>query len=186
MLPSYDNCTRLEHLAFIHGTDKLQHGYISFYEKHLPINPTRILEIGCLTGASLRMWRDYYPLAEIHCLDLFEEHKPPDDIPGVIYWKGNQTDQFILEQLRRLHFDVVIDDGSHNSRDQLITFWSLWGCCDLYIVEDLHCSYDEPYRQGLHIGDTMLGQMDDADHSFGFCGHKFHKYLSKIAFIYAD
>ena len=182
----YERDCTLSQLAEKYGTDKLAHGYIGFYEQHLPQKPTRILEIGCLTGASLRMWREYFPDTEIHCLDLFEEHPQPTDIPGVIYWKGNQTDQYILEQLRRLHFDVIIDDGSHNSRDQLVTFWSLWGCCNLYVVEDLHCAYDEPYRQGLHIADTMLGQMDDADYSCGFCGLRFQKYLSKIAFIYGD
>lgn len=171
----------LEQLAVKYGTDKLQHGYIPYYEQHLPKNPVRILEIGCLTGASIRMWREYFPNTEIHCLDLFEEHKPPEDIPGVIYWKGSQTDQYILEQLRRIHFDVIIDDGSHNSRDQLITFWSLWGCCDLYVVEDLHCALDEPYRQGLPLNKTMLIQMKTG---FFACPGKLYNH--KISFIYAD
>lgn len=176
----------LEQLAVKYGTDKLQHGYIPYYERHLPKNPARILEIGCLTGASIRMWREYFPDAEIHCLDLFEEHKEPDDIPGVIYWKGSQTDQYILEQLRRIHFDVIIDDGSHNSRDQLITFWSLWGCCDLYVVEDLHCGFDDPYRQGLPYTETMLCQLIGSDEKTGFSGIKFDFYDNKIAFFHAD
>lgn len=177
----------LEELAEKYSTDKLQHGYIPYYEQHLPKNPGRILEIGCLTGASIRMWREYFPNTEIHCLDLFEEHQPPEDIPGVIYWKGSQTDQYVLEQLRRLHFDVIIDDGSHNSRDQLITFWSLWGCCDLYVVEDLHCALDEPYRQGMGLGNTMLAQLTISFYgSHNFPIQHTELYNDKIAFIYAD
>lgn len=172
----------LTQLAEEYGTDKLKHGYIPLYEQHLPKAPQRILEIGCLTGASLRMWREYYPEAEIHCLDLFEEHQPPGDIERVIYWKGSQTDQYVLEQLRRLHFDVIIDDGSHNSRDQLVTFWSLWGCCDLYVVEDLHCAMDTPYRQGLPVKDTMLAQIVSNE----FPIRNYLHFDDKIAFIYAD
>lgn len=171
----------LTELAERFGTDKLEHGYIPFYEQHLPKNPARILEIGCLTGASLRMWREYFPDTEIHCLDLFEEHPQPTDIPGVIYWKGNQTDQYILEQLRRLHFDVIIEDGSHNLVHQWVTFHSLIGCTDLYIVEDLHCANDEIYREGFKFKHSMLAPM--------ICGnfpYRHHLYDDKIAFIYAD
>lgn len=172
----------LTQLAEKYGTDKLGHGYIPLYEQHLPKNPKRILEIGCLTGASIRMWREYFPNTEIHCLDLFKEYAEPDDIPGVIYWKGSQTDQYVLEQLRRLHFDVIIEDGSHNSIDQLVTFWSLIGCCDLYVAEDLHCALDEPYRQGLPFAYTMLGQLQN----YVFPFNTLDLYDNKICFIYAD
>lgn len=175
-----------QQIAEKHGTDKASHGYMPHYGKHLPNNPKRILEIGCLAGASLRMWREIYPDAEIHCLDLFEEHPQPTDIPGVIYWKGNQTDQYILEQIRRLDFDVIIEDGSHNSRDQLITFWSLWGCCKIYVVEDLHCAFDEPYRQGLPFNCSMLSQLQDAQHLELQSLKWVWIYDNKIAFIYAD
>lgn len=168
-------------LAIKYGTDKSDHGYIPYYEEHLPSNPKRILEIGCLTGASLRMWREYYPDAEIHCLDLFEEHNPPTDISGVIYWKGSQTDQYLLEQLRRIEFDVVVDDGSHNSIDQLVSFWSLFGATKLYVCEDLHCAKDEPYRQGLPFKYTMLGLMNRGVFPIRHILHN-----DKIAFIYAD
>lgn len=156
----YERTVTLEHLAEKYGTDKLAHGYIPFYEKHLPSAPKRILEIGCLTGASLRMWREWFPDTEIHCLDLFEEHQPPEDIPGVIYWKGNQTDQYVLEQLRRLRFDVAIDDGSHCAIDQVVTLFSLIGNCDLYVCEDIHCPREEFYRQGLPYIYSIPGMLE--------------------------
>lgn len=174
----YERTVTLEQLAIKYSTDKYQHGYVPFYEKHLPAAPKRILEIGCLTGASLRMWRDWFPDTEIHCLDLFEEHQPPEDIPGVIYWKGNQTDQFILEQLRRLHFDVIIDDGSHCAIDQIVSLFSLIGCCDLYICEDIHCPAEEFYQQGLPFDYTIPGMIKSGRFPFNLLLHN-----SKIAFI---
>lgn len=177
----YERENTLAQLAERFGTDKLHHGYIEFYEQHLPKNPARILEIGCLTGASLRMWREYFPDAEIHCLDLFEEHPQPEDIPGVIYWKGNQTDQYILEQLRRLHFDVIIEDGSHNLVAQWVTFYSLIGCTDLYVLEDAHTAEYELYREGFDKKHSMLEHIKKNVFAYE---HWF--YLDKIAFIKSD
>lgn len=142
--------TQLEKLAAKYGTDKLAHGYIPFYEATLPQRPIRMLEIGCYKGASARMWRDYLPAgSEIHALDLFVENPIPNDIPGVTFHKGSQIDYEVLDKLRNYKFDVIIDDGSHNSRDQMITFFGLMHAgCDYYI-EDLHCCNQEFYRDGL-------------------------------------
>lgn len=146
----------LDELAIKYGTDKssLDHNYIEFYEKYLPKNPKKILEIGVLTGASIRMWKEYFPEAEIHGLDLFEEHSEPE-IEGVKWWKGSQTDPYILHLLRKENFDVIIDDGSHNSRDQLITFDGLFSQEMVYFVEDIHCCEEEFYRQGLPYSSTI-------------------------------
>ena len=149
----------LDELAIKYGTDKssLDHNYTEFYERYLPKNPKKILEIGVLTGASIRMWKEYFPEAEIHGLDLFEEHSEPD-IEGVKWWKGSQTNPYILHQLRNEHFTVVIDDGSHNSIDQLISFFGLYEKGMTYFCEDLHCCDEEFYRQGLPFNLTIKGQ----------------------------
>lgn len=143
----------LADLAFMYGTDKLDHGYIPFYEKYLPANPKKILEIGVKEGRSIRMWQKYFPNAEVHGLDLFEEFPIPD-IPGAIFHKGNQCDWRVLEELRKENFDLVIDDGSHNSRDQMITFFGLFREGMAYFIEDLHCCLDPFYKQGLADGAT--------------------------------
>jgi len=137
----------LHELAFMYGTDKLEHGYIEFYEQHLPNNPKKILEIGVKEGRSIQMWQKYFPEAEIHGLDLFMEFPVPS-IPGIKFWKANQCDWEILEILRREDFDVIIDDGSHNSRDQMMTFFGLFNGKH-YFIEDLHCCDDPFYQQGL-------------------------------------
>lgn len=150
----------LEALAAKYGTDKLEHGYIPFYLEHLPKEPKRILEIGVKEGRSLAMWAEYFPNAEIHGLDLFEENNMLDAYNALIannenhkelkikLHKGNQCDWRTLEELRKLDFDVIIDDGSHNSRDQLMTFFGLFNGKH-YFIEDLHCCDDEFYSQGL-------------------------------------
>lgn len=144
----------LEQLAIKYGTDKLEHGYIPFYEKHLPKNPKRILEIGVKEGRSLAMWMEYFPDCEIHGLDLFQENDPPihlmqyDSRQRLFFYTGNQCNYIVLEQLRKYDFDVIIDDGSHNARDQMMTFFGLFNGKH-YFIEDLHCNRDSFYSQGL-------------------------------------
>lgn len=151
----------LEQLAAKYQTDKLDHGYIPFYEQHLPKEPKRILEIGVKEGRSLAMWAEYFPGAEIHGLDLFEENASDKVILDIdimtngrsslgrfFLHKGNQCDWRVLELLRKYDFDVIIDDGSHNSRDQMMTFFGLFNGKH-YFIEDLHCNLDEFYSQWL-------------------------------------
>lgn len=134
-----------------YGSDKGTngHGYGPFYEQWLPDNPKKILEIGVNKGASIRAWREIFPNAEVHGLDLFVLDPIPADIPGAIFWQGNQTDQYMLTQLRNQNFDLIIDDGSHNTRDQLVTFFSLIQSNCVYIIEDLHCQFNPFFNTGV-------------------------------------
>ncbi len=131
-----------------HGSDKAQHGYAEFYARLLPESPRSILEIGVKDGASIRAWRELFPDAAIMGLDLFMEFPIPKDT-GASFIKANQCDWLALERLREFNFDVIIDDGSHNARDQMISFFGLAhkGCH--YFIEDAHCNFDEFYSQGL-------------------------------------
>lgn len=156
----------LHDLALKYGSDKADHGYCPFYEKHLPHNPRKILEIGVKDGASIQMWHEYYPNAEIHGLDLFSEKSAKEildcyfsETDKITFHTGNQCDWLLLEQLRKYDFDVIIDDGSHNSRDQLITFAGLFNGKH-YFIEDIHCCREEFYRQGLPYEATVDRQFD--------------------------
>jgi hypothetical protein len=154
----------LDELSVKYGTDKgsLKHNYMPFYEKHLPKNPKKILEIGVLKGASLAMWSEYFPEAVIHGLDLFSDHSEAEvrsflldecGCNNIVLHQGNQCDYVLLDELRHENFDVIIDDGSHNSRDQMITFFGLFNGGQYYI-EDLHCCNQEFYRAGLPLSFT--------------------------------
>lgn len=156
----------LKELGFMFGTDKTEHGYLDFYEKYLPKNPKKILEIGVKEGRSIRMWQKYFPETEIHGLDLFMEFPVPD-IPNVTFHQGNQCDWRLLEKLRAENFDVIIDDGSHNSRDQMITFFGLFNGKH-YFIEDLHCCDDPFYRDNLPYPFTAKQWFNQLRHPHGF------------------
>lgn len=157
----------LAELAFMYGTDKLDHGYIPFYEQYLPKNPKKILEIGVHEGRSIRMWRQYFPDAEIHGLDLFAENPIPEGLVNVKFHKGNQCDWLLLELLRKEDFDVIIDDGSHNARDQMITFFGLFNGKH-YFIEDLHCNKDDFFSQGLPYSFSADQWFNQLRHPHGF------------------
>lgn len=184
------NSTHLEALAAKYGTDKLEHGYIPFYVEHLPKEPKRILEIGVKEGRSMQMWSNYFPNAEIHGLDLFAEITiesircyllglDGDCNNNIALHQGNQCDWRVLEELRKYDFDVIIEDCSHNCRDQWITLMGLIDSCKLYFIEDLHSNTDSFYRQGLDFDSTILGAMINNKFPFDF-----KLYNNKIAVIY--
>lgn len=129
------------------GTDKAHlHYYLDFYEQHLPKNPKRLLEIGVANGASLEMWRDYYPNCEVVGIDNGGE---PIQMEGVTALYMDSKD---VEGLRSLgKFDIIIDDGSHFTLDQQISFMALFPYSlnpgGVYVMEDLHCAEaDGQYR----------------------------------------
>lgn len=151
----------LTHLFNKHGSDKHQHGYGKFYETHLPPQVNSLLEIGVLRGHSINAWKEAYPAAQIMGLDLFQEHPVPT-IDGVKFFKGNQLDFEVLENIRNnIKPQVIIEDGSHNCIDHWVTMFSLISSCELYFIEDLHTCQEEFYRQGLTFDQTILGAMLD-------------------------
>lgn len=164
----------LDQLAIKYGSDKSSqgHNYCPFYEQHLPKTPKRILEIGVKEGASLAMWAEHFPDAEVHGLDLFSEKPTSDvddfllkngiDVNHIHLHQGNQCDWRVLEELRKYDFDVIIDDGSHNSRDQMMAFFGLFNGKH-YFIEDLHCCSESFYRDGLpyeFTADNVFGALD--------------------------
>lgn len=158
----------LQELAFMYGTDKLDHGYIPFYEEFLLKNPKKILEIGIKEGRSAQMWLKYFPEAEIHGLDLFKEDPVPFQDPRVTWHKGNQIDWQLLERLRNEKFDIIIEDASHDCRKHWITLFGLIDTCQQYFIEDLHTCEEEFYREGLRFEHTVLGSILDNKFPFNW------------------
>lgn len=137
----------LSKLAQKYGADKWgKHSYTPYYWdlfKYKRNDIKNVLEIGAGEGASLRMWRDFFPNADIWGADnqknrLFQE--------GVICVL--EADQTVVEDLRRLievvindiELDIVIDDGSHNPQDQLFTCMTIMPMLEkrvTYIIEDV-------------------------------------------------
>lgn len=160
--------TRLCELAQKYGSDKcpaIFHGYTPFYDELLRGRDVkRVLEIGIGSvatmshmdnyqpGASLRMWHDYFPEADIWGLDNDDNVLAPrgdDDGTGRIH--DLQCDQssalslidtvgwFYDADIRQ--FDLIIDDGSHIVEHQALTantfIPKLLAPNGVYIIEDI-------------------------------------------------
>lgn len=103
-----------------------------------------ILEIGIGGGSSLPMWREYFPKAEIHALDI--ERYGDSQLPGVTLHQVDQTDR---NQLRSVGadfgpFDIIIDDGGHMMAQQQVSLGTLFPYLQpggYYFIEDLHTSF---------------------------------------------
>ena len=59
---------------------------------------------------------------------------------------GSQSDKGVLDgaKLKYPHIDIVLDDGSHLSKDMIATFHHLYGYVQprgVYMVEDTHANY---------------------------------------------
>ena len=145
----------MDTLALQAGTDKATsyHGYTALYGRlFAPFRdkPIRLLELGWGEsfspggpGASARLWRAYFPKADIAFIDLRPQG---DDVPGVTRYQGDQADPDLLAQVAAEHgpFDVIIDDASHVSSLTIASFALLWPHLNpggWYVVEDTHQAY---------------------------------------------
>ena len=138
----------LQEIGIRCNTDKaFFHKYLDFYQMNLPKSnfKGRLLEIGVMDGASLEMWREYYPNAEIVGLDIND--KSHINIPDVTILKRDATRPSDLADLGM--FDIIIDDGSHMTGDQIISLEILYNNnlnkSGFYIIEDLHTSLMPSY-----------------------------------------
>lgn len=131
------------------------HHYLDFYQKHLPKRTFkgRLLEIGVMDGLSMKMWREYYPEAEIVGIDIKEDmasymHNDSWQVPDSV--KLLTVDGTDPKQTKPLGmFDIIIDDGSHYWADQQksfeILYYSQLNKGGVYIIEDLWTSHIDFY-----------------------------------------
>ncbi len=117
--------------------------------------PMKILEIGVMHGASLRLWKKYFqhPQTSIIGIDIDPACAQFDAASERIHVRiGSQADSAFLEGVVREFgpFDLIIDDGSHHSSHMIKSFNCLYalGLKDdgIYFVEDLHANYWLPWR----------------------------------------
>lgn len=157
-------------LATKHGSDKAaDHWYTPHYHRRfasLRDEPVTLLEIGIggyadptAGGASLRMWRDYFPMGTIVGLDI--NVKAP--IEGCIVERGDQSDNRVLQHLGETYgpFDIVVDDGSHKVDDVMQSWVGLWSYVKdggWYVIEDLQTAYWSSYGgSSVRTGETTIG-----------------------------
>mgnify|MGYP001012684357 CR=1 FL=1 len=146
----------LDELAVECLTDKssLGHDYAIIYEQYfdkIRQDHINLLEIGVAKGHSLKLWYNYFSNANIYAIDNDKDINHYQISSSKIYendrtkiFIGDQANKiFIVNNLNGIYFDIIIDDGSHESTDQLASFEILFDFLKpggVYIIEDLHCS----------------------------------------------
>ena len=147
--------SNLTELAVEFGTDKWGiHRYTPHYERHLQhLRGERftLLELGIggykrrrRSGASMKMWRWFFPHADIVGLDI--EDKTWLTRGPIHAYLGDQTDPEILHQIIERHGApmVVVDDGSHipaHVRESFQILFPLLPDGAVYCIEDTQTSY---------------------------------------------
>ena len=137
-------------IANKYPTSKNDHGFIKIYQKHFSIlkdQKINILEIGVERGDSLRMWREYFTNASICAIDLHDRNISVDNAEILI---GDQSDHSFLQSVVNKYgtFDIIIDDGSHQSKHIITSFNFLFNHLSdngIYVIEDLQTSYQPRY-----------------------------------------
>lgn len=140
-----------------HRTDKAEHRFDIPYSRLLDDHRhevTRVLEIGVKRGSSLRVWEDYFPNARIFGIDIQPKYAAFASERSQVFI-GSQADQELLRQVStaaNFSFDLIVDDGSHMSDDQVASLKYLWPSLKaphgIYALEDLHAHVKFPDHYG--------------------------------------
>lgn len=134
----------LHDLGIKYHTDKAYlHNFCNDYEKLLLKDVKTLWEIGILDGASLRMWSEYYPNAKIIGYDIEDKSSLSfnDNVSVKLLDQSNKSQ--LSELAKQTDIDIIVDDGSHITQHQILTFEMLFNCLKSggqYVLEDLHTS----------------------------------------------
>lgn len=159
------------------GTDKAGvHRYTEHYERHLrhlKDEEFTLLEIGVggyqregRGGRSLKMWKHFFPRAEIIGLDI--EDKSWLNRRRITVVQGSQTDEELVTRIVREFggVQVVIDDGSHRPEHIRETFRFLFPLLagdGIYCIEDIQTSYWPEWggAEDRHDPSTTMAMVKD-------------------------
>ena len=103
------------------------HSYLKEYNKLFKPkrnSATHILEIGVRTGASIKLWSDYFTNANIYGIDVIDPPNLLKTYERVKLFKHNAYDtNFIKREFidKGLKFDIIIEDGAHTLDTQIFT-----------------------------------------------------------------
>ena len=133
--------------------------YLEQYDKKLKKYqnlPIKLLEIGVLNGGSLEIFSKYFSNAKLilGCdIDPKCKNLKYNKDENIILINGDVNDSKTKEIIiKHSKFDIILDDGSHNSDDVVKTFCNYFNHLKdggLYIIEDLHCSYWREHKGGI-------------------------------------
>lgn len=163
--------TELCKIAYKYGTDKcpkIKHVYTPFYYelfKNKKKSVKKVLELGIgyyetmkhvekiydkglkriyHKGASLKMWRDFFPNAQVYGIDIASDAMFEDERiqTFIVNERNNEQMETLIETIGS-DIDIVIDDASHRSKDQIYACKTLMPLLKkdvIYIIEDVDFS----------------------------------------------
>lgn len=126
--------------------------YVKAYEEQLSAFREKsfgLLELGVYSGASLLVWKEYFPFAEIAGLDTLPCPESLKDQDNIKFVQGDQSESGTLDALAssvRAPIHLIIDDASHigelsqKSFDYLFRYLASGG---VYVIEDWGASLKE-------------------------------------------
>ncbi len=145
------------------GIAKWTH-YFEIYDRHFAKYRNKevtILEIGVSQGGSLQMWKSYFGgKAKIYGIDINPKCKEFEE-ENIQVLIGSQEDRKFLREVKTIvpKVDILIDDGGHTMRQQIVTFEELFSHVKedgTYLCEDLRTSYWLSYGGGLKRRGTFI------------------------------
>lgn len=138
--------------------------YFDIYDSHFSRFRNKevvILEIGVSHGGSLQMWREYFgDKAKIYGIDINPGCKELEE-ENIKIFIGSQSDRKFLRQIKEIipKVDILIDDGGHTMKQQIISFEELFTHIKddgVYLCEDLHTSYWLKWGGGYKRRSTFI------------------------------
>jgi predicted O-methyltransferase YrrM len=147
-------------------TDKIPGGldiiYKDMFKKYENVS-IEFLEIGVASGSSLLMFKDMMPKANLYGIDIH--------VPNMIHERNirleeiNQNDTEALQWFACAvgRFDVVIDDGSHFTKETkncFDVFWKYVPEGGLYVIEDWAISFAKDLGYYQANKDKVIGMGD--------------------------
>jgi len=175
-LDEYFNYYGSDKANFFKEGNRKGHGYSKLYSDYLENlrnKKINILEIGSYAGASAAAFVKYLPNSNIFCFDVnisnFKYKSKKIHVFGIDI-KNEKKIKRTLNNIFMSHkftdFDLIIDDGSHNLSDILISlkfFFKFIKKGGLYIIEDFkHPNYYDYNRNIEHIlVDQVLANLQE-------------------------
>lgn len=121
-----------------------------------------MLEIGVYQGNSIRFFRNLLgDTAKIFAVDIKKECADLVDKGADAIFIGSQVDEKFMLDICQNHgpFDLIIDDGSHQSAHMLKTLDVMFPHLKpggLYVIEDMHTTYWDHYGGKLKGNGTFM------------------------------
>jgi len=176
---SHSKADKLKYYFLIYNSDKFQQHYHISYAKYLPKAVSNFLEIGTWQGGGILAFKKWYnsqgsffTLNHVFGIDGITTIQAMID-KGINCFEGSQSDLKFLKTIKD-KFDVITEDGSHHSDEQIITFKHMFKHNlkkgGLYIIEDMYCCNESYWWRRIikSFNDTMLGVVDLLISGFAF------------------